>query len=202
MFSSFLFLFRSIYSPTRVSKTLPQKSLFARTNRIPKRMFRLTMANWVSHTEIGRFIFPRWSSLVFLVAYQLSYICLPLRVIDSQLKYFLSIIHDSFLFIALIALQFARKFLLFVAVIEEFVSTFIILIDNLIRQINRVTFVLRNLQLKSRLCSRETSTQDAWHNLYKVKENGFFHFVFVDMKSRGQKLIHFILWITFFRLVK
>ena len=95
--------------------------------------------------------------LSFLVAYQLSYICLPLRVIDSQLKYFLSIIHDSFLFIALIALQFARKFLLFVAVIEEFVCTFIIIIDIIIRQINRVTFVLRNLQLTGRLCSQETS---------------------------------------------
>ena len=45
----FLFFFLTIYSPTRVSKTLPQKSLFARTNRIPKRMFRITMANWVSH---------------------------------------------------------------------------------------------------------------------------------------------------------
>ena len=64
-----IFFFLSIYSPTRVSTMLRQKSLFARTNNIPKRMLRVTIVDWTSHKtailKIGRFILSRWSSLVF-----------------------------------------------------------------------------------------------------------------------------------------
>ena len=40
---------KSVYLPTWVSKTLPQKSVFATTNKITKRMLRATMTNWVIH---------------------------------------------------------------------------------------------------------------------------------------------------------
>ena len=57
-----------------------------------------------SHTKIGPFILSRWISLVFLLHISfliLAFLCKQ-SVIDSQLKYLLSIIHDSFLFIALL----------------------------------------------------------------------------------------------------
>ena len=100
--------FWSIYSPTRVSTMLPQKSLFARTNRIPKMMLRVAIVDWISHKtailKIGRFILSRWSSLVFLLHISFlifAFLCQQ-SVIDWQLKYLLSVIHDSFLFIALL----------------------------------------------------------------------------------------------------
>ena len=99
--------FWSIYSPTRVSTILPQKSLFARTNRIPKMMLRVAIVDWISHKtailKIGRFILSRWSSLVVLLRISFlifAFLCKQ-SVIDSQLNYLLSIIHDSFSFIAL-----------------------------------------------------------------------------------------------------
>ena len=112
----FWFFILSIYSPTWVSKTLPQKSLFARTNRIPKRMLRVTIINWVIHKtailKLAVFIFRRWSSLVILLRISFlifAFLCKQ-SVIDWQLKYFLSIIHDSFLFIALLLFSFHEKF--------------------------------------------------------------------------------------------
>ena len=154
----FWFFILSIYSPTWVSKTLPQKSLFARTNRIPKRMLRVTIINWVSHKtailNLAVFIFPRWSSLVILLHISFVIFAFLFRWAERhRLTIEILIIYDSwFLFIHhFIALQFAWKFLLFVAVIEKFVSTFIIITDIIIRQINRVTFVLGNFQLTGRL---------------------------------------------------
>ena len=82
VFFFLFFFFLTIYSPTRVSKTLPQKSLFARTNRIPKRMFSITIANWVSHKtailKLAVFYLSQMELLSFLVVCQLSDICLPL----------------------------------------------------------------------------------------------------------------------------
>ena len=122
-----------------------------------------------SHTKIGRVIFPRWSSLVILL--HISFLILPSSVSRaSWLTIEILIIYNSwFLFIhrftkAMIALQFAWNFFLFVTVLEKFVSIFIIIIDIIIRQITKVTFVLGNFQLTDRLCSRETSTQEVWHN--------------------------------------
>ena len=57
--------FWSIYSPTRVSTMLPQKSLFARTNRIPKMMLRVAIVDWISHKTASRLssIFQREGKL-------------------------------------------------------------------------------------------------------------------------------------------
>ena len=97
--------FWSIYSPTRVSTMLPQKSLFARTNRIPKMMLRVAIVDWISHKtailKIGRFILSRWSSLVFLL--RISFLIFAFLCMSVELHWLtieLFIIYNSwFLFI-------------------------------------------------------------------------------------------------------
>ena len=51
-----MFKFTCAYVPTSVSKVLPQKSVFATTNKIIREMVRITMANRISHAPAMEFL--------------------------------------------------------------------------------------------------------------------------------------------------